>query len=247
MSMIGIYKTIFDTQDSSTQTGKIYSFVMILAIFISLVPLVLPRNFESEIIDLIEYICGGLFILDYLFRWVVADKESSQIRIVAFLLYPLRITAIIDLLSILPVFTPINISYKLLRIIRLLRIMRLLKIFRYSNRIQLFVQAIRSQSQILYTVFGLALLYIFMTACIMYNVDMKFETFFDALYWATTTLTTVGYGDIYPHNALGRLLSMVSSLIGVAIIALPSGVITAAYLDALKDGGNEEEKSVSKQ
>lgn len=69
----------------------------------------------------------------------------------------------------------------------------------------------------------------------MFNVDDQFENFFDALYWATSALTTVGYGDIYPHNDVGRIISMVSSLVGVAIIALPSGVITASYLQTIEE------------
>ena len=71
------------------------------------------------------------------------------------------------------------------------------------------------------------------------------STFFDALYWATVTLTTVGYGDMIPVTDLGRCISMLSSLFGVAIIALPSGVITASYLDELrnmKKDADEEEK-----
>lgn len=67
-----------------------------------------------------------------------------------------------------------------------------------------------------------------------------FEDFFDALYWATTTLTTVGYGDIYPATDMGRIISMLSAILGVAIIALPSGVITASYLDELREAKIEE-------
>ncbi len=85
--------------------------------------------------------------------------------------------------------------------------------------------------------------YVFLTALIMFNAEphidpedgsVTFETFFDALYWATVTLTTVGYGDLTPVTDLGRFVSMLSSLFGVAIIALPSGIITASYLDELR-------------
>ena len=102
----------------------------------------------------------------------------------------------------------------------------------------------------------IAVFYIFLTALIMFNAEPRinpetgaetFSSFFDALYWATVTLTTVGYGDLCPVTDLGRFISMLSSLFGVAIIALPSGVITASYLDelrALKESKNKtEEKS----
>jgi len=82
----------------------------------------------------------------------------------------------------------------------------------------------------------------------MFNVEPQmnpvtgeptFKSFFDALYWATVTLTTVGYGDVCPVTSIGRFVSMISSLFGVAIIALPSGVITASYLDELRKGKNK--------
>lgn len=70
---------------------------------------------------------------------------------------------------------------------------------------------------------------------IMFNYEPAFESFFDAMYWATTALTTMEYGDIYPNSDAGRLISMISSLIGIAIIALPSGIITARYLEELSN------------
>ena len=60
-----------------------------------------------------------------------------------------------------------------------------------------------------------------------------FENFFDALYWATISITTIGYGDIYPTTDVGRLITMISALVGVAVIALPSGMITAAYINEI--------------
>lgn len=61
-----------------------------------------------------------------------------------------------------------------------------------------------------------------------------FQTFFDALYWATISITTIGYGDISPVTTVGRFVTMISALVGVAVIALPSGIITAAYMDEIK-------------
>jgi voltage-gated potassium channel len=87
----------------------------------------------------------------------------------------------------------------------------------------------------------------------MFNVEPRvnpetgvvtFRDFFDALYWATVTLTTVGYGDLTPVTDIGRLVSMLSSLFGVAVIALPSGVITASYLEELRDTRKEREQEL---
>ena len=77
----------------------------------------------------------------------------------------------------------------------------------------------------------MAVAYILISALVIYNVEPEsFETFFDAIYWATISLTTVGYGDIYPVTTVGRIVTMISSAFGIAIIALPFGVITVGYL-----------------
>ena len=108
---------------------------------------------------------------------------------------------------------------------------------------QILIKVLRKERHILLTVLWIAVFYIIVTALIMFNVEesVMFEDFFDALYWATTTLTTVGYGDIYPATDLGRFISMLSAILGVAIIALPSGVITASYLDELRESKKQED------
>ena len=158
---------------------------------------------------------------------------------------PITFLAIIDLLSILPSVGIFNKALKVLRVVRLLKLLRIFRFLRYSRHIDTLANVLKKEKMVLLTVLGIALFYIFVTALIMFNVEMNhanadgefvFKTFFDALYWATTTLTTVGYGDISPVSELGRVISMLSSLFGVAIIALPSGVITASYLEELKKG-----------
>ena len=107
----------------------------------------------------------------------------------------------------------------------------------------MFLRVLRKERRVLGAVLVLAMFYVFITALIMFNVEPRinpatgkatFDTFFDALYWATVTLTTVGYGDLCPVTDAGRIVAMLSSLFGVAIIALPSGVITASYMEELR-------------
>lgn len=89
--------------------------------------------------------------------------------------------------------------------------------------------------------------YILVSALIIFNVEGdSFETFFDAIYWATVSLTTVGYGDIYPITTAGRIITMISSFFGIAVVALPAGIITAGYMDALnEDQTDDDHKRIS--
>ena len=185
----------------------------------------------------------SFFILDYALRWFTANFKLNKGGW-SFVLYPFTGWAIIDLLSILPGLSVLGRGFKIFRVTRLLRILRLFKFIRYTGKIQLLGRVIVKEKGVLLTVLGISVFYVFLTALIMFNVEPRinpvtgntnFEDFFDALYWATVTLTTVGYGDMIPVTDVGRLVSMLSSLFGVAIIALPSGVITASYLDELRN------------
>ena len=94
------------------------------------------------------------------------------------------------------------------------------------------IRKVKSQ---LFAVLILTLIYITSSAMLVFQLEPNlFEHFFDALYWATISITTIGYGDISPVTTVGRLITMISALVGVAVIALPSGIITAAYMDEIK-------------
>lgn len=146
--------------------------------------------------------------------------------------------AIIDLLSILPSINMINKGFKALKTIRLIRTFRVLRIFksfRYSKNIQIILQVGKNSKKALIAVLYLAIGYIFVCTLIIFNVEPdSFNTFFDAIYWATISLTTVGYGDIYPITTLERIITMVSSFMGIAIVALPAGIITAGYMKEIE-------------
>ena len=231
-------KKLHETIEVGTDTviGKIYDWAMLFFIVISILPLAFrEQNAWFEVLDTIAV---TVFIIDYLLRWMTADyRLPDRPRWVAFLTYPFTAFAIVDLLSILPSVMVVNKVLKLFRITRLFKILRVFKFIRYSKNVQILIKVLHKERSILLTVLWIALFYILITALIMFNVEESamFANFFDALYWATTTLTTVGYGDIYPSSDIGRFISMLSSLLGVAVIALPSGVITASYLDELRE------------
>ena len=236
-----LYRVV-EPRNKENYSSRVYDIVMLVAIAMGILPLM----FRTQIrlfwyFDLISAIC---FIVDYMLRWCTADLDSKRGKVAAFLIYPFTPMAIIDLLSILPIFNLLGPTFKVFRVSRLLKILRIFKVVRYFEPLEIIIAVIRKQSKILMTVLSLAFFYIFITALIMFNAEEDinpetgkylFDSFFDAFYWAACTLTTVGYGDLYPISDIGRAISIVSAMVGIAIIALPSGIITAGYMDELKN------------
>ena len=215
---------------------------MLIAIVIGVLPLVFRTQYP--IFWYMDVISGACFLIDYILRWVTCDLRSSKKGIFQFIIYPFTPMAIIDMLSILPTINLLAPTFKVVRVSRLLKLLRVVKIIRYFEPLEITMNVIRKQKKILITVLSLALFYIFVTAIIMFNAEEDinpqtgkylFDTFFDAFYWAACTLTTVGYGDLYPISDIGRCISIISSIVGIAIIALPSGIITAGYMDELRN------------
>ncbi len=213
----------------------IYDAVMIIVILVSLIPLMVKQ--ETPLTITIDKVTVAVFIVDYFLRWTVADYKLQKKGIVSFLLYPFTFMAVVDLLSIAPTvlhFTGGLRALRILKVMRSMRVFRVLKAARYSNSIIIINDVLMNSKKALMAVGTLAIAYILMSAMIIFNVEQEtFNTFFDAVYWATVSLTTVGYGDIYPVTVIGRLVSMVSSLFGIAIVALPAGIITAGYMEEL--------------
>lgn len=211
--------------------AKLYDIVMLIAIVISIIPLAMKDSYAAFAHT--ERLTIALFLLDYVLRWLTADLKLQK-GAKSFLLYPFTPMAIIDLLSMLPAFTPAHISLKLFRLIRMFRLFRIFRAFRYAKIVKLFKGVLQSQRDSLLMVCWIAGAYILISALIILNVEPQtFDSFFDAIYWATVSLTTVGYGDIYPVTTAGRVVAMISSLFGIAIIALPAGIISAGLMEEI--------------
>ena len=240
-----IYRMISTTENG--RFGTVYSGIMILTILASLLPLAFKET--NEIFYYIEYISVCIFILDYFLRWLTADHKLHN-RLWSFLRYPFTPMAIIDLLSVLPSLSILHSGFrlfKLFRLMRSLRVLRALKFLRYSKSFETVSNVFRKQKKVLIAVASLAVAYVLVSALVIYNVEPdSFATFFDAVYWATISLTTVGYGDIYPITTVGRVVTMVSSIFGIAVIALPSGVITAGYMEEIAAQNRENDENAEK-
>ena len=239
---------IYDVIEPSSGENKIstiYDYCMIVVIIVSLIPLAFKET--NRAFDIIDVVAAIIFIADYLLRLLTADLKAYK-GAIAFLRYPFTPMAIVDLISILPTFLPLSAGFRLLKIFRLmrsLRVFRAVKMFRYSKSVTIIVNVFRKQKEPMIAVCSLAVAYVILSALVIFNVEPDtFENFFDAIYWATVSLTTMGYGDIYPVSTAGRIVTMISSFMGIAIIALPAGIITAGYMDELEKINSLEENKV---
>ena len=244
-----IYEIIKSPTDGNPET-TLYDYFMMIVIILSLLPLTYKPEAEPFWIMYIEHIAVSIFIVDYILRWFVADYEYPDLKF-PFLQYVYQPMAIIDIVSILPgvlvsitYHNPEFMTLMLLRLARLARVIRSLKILEYSHSFRVLRAVIKNSIRPLKAVLALAITYIVISALVIFHVEPGFRNFFEALYWATVSLTTVGYGDIVPTTMLGRIVTMVSSIMGIAVIALPSGIVTAGYMQALDE---EKEKKKSKK
>ena len=227
---------IIEKDDGDELASHVYDISMIVVIILSLLPLAFKN--DTVLFRVIDKCAVVIFIIDYLLRWITADIKFQNHSFFAFIRYPFSGMAIIDLLSILPSLTVVSRGFKVLRVLRMLRALRVFRVFkglRYSRSFMIIGNVVRSSKRSLIAVGTLAFGYILVAALVIFNVEPdSFNTFFDAVYWATVSLTTVGYGDIYPVSTMGRIITMLSSVFGIAIVALPAGIITAGYMTEIQ-------------
>ena len=247
-----IRQRIYEIIEKSSGNDKIstaYDYFMIVVIVVSLIPLAFKD--ESLFLQVIDIITVSIFIVDYILRWITADYKLGKQGVLPFIQYPFTVMAIIDLVSILPSVTILNQGLKVLRILRMiraLRVVRVFKVMRYSKSLEIIGNVLRKSRDSLIAVCMLAAGYILVSSLIIFNVEPDtFDSFFMALYWATVSLTTVGYGDIYPVSFVGRLIAMISSVFGIAIVALPASIITADYLSELKGEEDLDKKGIDEK
>ncbi len=226
-----VYEVI-EVSSIGDKSSRAYDVLMTTAIIVSLIPMTLKK--DNIFTFWIEIVGTLVFVIDYCARVYTADYKMGYKSYKAYIAYILTPLAIFDFLAILPViylFTPVS---SMIGLLRLFRAFRAVKLVRYSKTMVIIANVIRKVKKQLMAVLLLITVYIFMSAMLIFQLEPAlFDNFFDALYWATISITTIGYGDISPTTDVGRFITMISALVGVAVIALPSGIITAAYMNEI--------------
>lgn len=188
---------------------------------------------------MIEKITVAFFAIDYVLRFVTAKclfKEYSEPG--AILKYVFSIAGIIDLLSFLPYYLPVFFpaGAAAFRMFRVVRIFRLFRINAYYDSLNVITEVLNSKKQqLLSSVFIIAVLMIASSLC-MYSLEHEaqpdvFKNAFSGIWWSTSTLLTIGYGDIYPITTMGKFFSIIITFLGVGMVAIPTGIISAGFVE----------------
>lgn len=233
--MYDVKKRIYEVIEVSNigdKSSRAYDVMITTAVIVGLIPMTLKS--ENNYTRMIEILTGLIFMVDYCIRVYTADYKMGFRGTRAYIAYVTTPLAIFDLLSILPVITLFVPAIGFLRFFKLFRFFRVFKLVRYSKTMIIISNVIRKVKSQLLAVLILIIVYIFVSAMLVFQLEPDlFTTFFDALYWATISITTIGYGDISPVTPIGRMITMISALVGMAVIALPTGIITAAYMNEI--------------
>ena len=178
----------------------------------------------TEALFIADVTLSLVFVAEYLLR--VATAENKRGYITSFY-------GIIDLVAILPILVHAAASVRVLRLLRVLRVLRLLKLKRYNDALDRYLQALKliAAEAVLFT--GVAFIFIISFAFVIYEVEHeaqpeKYRNIFDSIWWAVISLTTVGFGDLYPVTTAGRLLTLAMVLTGMGIVAVPTALLASA-------------------
>ena len=240
-----IFEIISRAEDGD-RASRVFDLSIMALIVISILSIILQsfENLATQYASLFTVLETGtviVFTVEYLLRIWTADMLYSDAKHPR-VKYVLSFMAIIDLLAILPFYLPfVAADLRFLRMVRLLRLFRLLRVFklgRYFDAFSLIVNVLKESSAQLLISVALCLFVMLFSAIVMYTVENpvqpdQFPNVLASLWWAMCTLTTVGYGDVYPVTTIGRFFASVISLVGIGIIAIPTGIIAGGFSNAI--------------
>lgn len=221
------YTIIFE---ADTRAGKAFDVALLVAVLLS-VALVIAESvadwrlhFERAF-DIAEYLFTALFTVEYVLRVACVPRPWRYVR---------SFYGIVDLLAVLPTYLALFMpeAYALVdvRILRLLRIFRVFKLGAYLHEFSSLGSALRASTRKILVFLSVVLMAVLIMGTVMYVVEGPANGFVNiptAMYWAVTTMTTVGFGDITPKTDLGRLIASAMMLLGWGVLAVPTGIVTA--------------------
>lgn len=250
---------IIQTAKEGDRASRAFDLSIVILIIINVILVIadtftIPNNVQA-VFSIVETVSVVIFTIEYILRLWTSDllfPNSGKVK--ARLKYIFSFMALVDLFAILPFYIPflIPIDLRVLRMLRILRLLRVFKVNRYTHALSAIGGVFkRKKSQLLSSIFVVILLMI-IASVLMYSVENEaqpetFSNAFSSLWWAVATLTTVGYGDIYPITIAGKILSGIIALLGIGLVAVPSGIISAGFIEQIQEENALGEKDSEKR
>ena len=235
---------------SSIFDGVIMTLIVFSVLSVFICTFTIP-DWLFRILIRIEFVSIIVFTVEYALRIWTANllfPELNPVR--ARIRYILSPMAIIDLISILPVLLPILHTYNLVgfRVFRLVRLLRIFKLNRYSDALAAIGEVFRSKAQQMIASTFLVFMVLILASLLIFYAEHdaqpdQFRNAFSGLWWAVATLTTVGYGDIYPITPLGRFFGAVIAILGIGMVAVPTSILSAGFMEALEKNSASKENA----
>jgi voltage-gated potassium channel len=240
-----LYEELFPGRDNSV--NKTYNVGMLTLIVLNVMAVILETELElfqryKPYFEGFEVFSVLVFAVEYIVRlWVCTEEPKYRLPVRGRIRYALEPLTLIDLFSFLPFFLPfIGLDLRFIRSVRLIRLFRVLKMGRYSESLTTLSRVIKAKKEELVVTLYAGFILLIIASSFMYLVehDAQPETFSsipDAMWWGAVTLTTVGYGDVYPKTLLGKMLGALIAMLGIGLFALPAGIIASGFAAELQN------------
>ena len=234
--------------------NMIFDYVIMSLIILSVISIILESTKAitpsfRQFLSWFDTFSVIIFSIEYLMRLYVSDlTHPTNNKFQSLIKFVFSTNGIIDLLAIMPFYLPmlIKTDLRFLRTLRLTRFLRILKVNRYTNSLHIIGSVIKEKkSELLVTGF-VTFLVLVIASFVMYNVEGEkqpnvFPDILASFWWAIATLTTVGYGDVYPITGLGKFVSGIIALMGIGLVALPTGIISSGFINRLESKKDNDE------
>jgi voltage-gated potassium channel len=243
-------KKIFELIDPSSADdteSRIFNIGMIILVSLNIVAVMLETEAEiyshyRTFFNAFDVISVGIFTIEYILRiWSCTENLNYKDPVGGRLRFALSTYMLIDLISFLPFYIPMwGLDLRFIRAVRLFRLFRVMKMGRYSQSLTKILKVVKSKKEDLgITLFAGIILLIVMSSLLYFiehdSQPEKFSSIPASMWWGVVTLTTVGYGDVFPITVLGKIVGGFISVLGIGLFALPAGIIASGFASELQD------------
>jgi len=254
-----IFEILDEHEKSDNYLGKAIDLFIIVLIILSVIEVIL-ESFEvihvqyASTFYRFEIFTVVVFSLEYVLRIWIADLKFPHLsKAKARWKFIFSTTGMIDLIAVLPFYLPfiLRFDFRVVRVLRVVRLMRIFKISRYTKSLRLVGNLVVQKRSELATTIFITFILILLSSTIMYDLEHeiqpdKFPNIVSTFWWAVATLTTVGYGDVYPVTGWGKFISGVIAVLGIGLVALPTGIISSGFIEQLESKNKEKEVEKNK-